>query len=380
MNKLKVMLFVRRYLWWMYRPIKELYRHIRVYYYRKNQTHKLSELMQVADSARPHIFYLGITEHSNLGDLAQHYCIMKWIEENYPKCELMMFESSVVTDLRFCFIEKLKKVYRPCDIIIFQSGYCTQDLGGDHELMHRMVCDAIPDARILMMPQTIFFQHENNKLRTSQSYNQARNMLFLARDDVSFQMAKQMFPDVRTMAFPDIVTTLIGSLSFDENSRDGVCVCCRNDGEKLFPENEINKLISDLRSMKYCVNLKDTQGTDSYKVIRKKLWDYIYSEIESYSHYRVTITDRYHGTIFSLVAGTPVIIIPTNDHKVITGADWFKGVYDGYVYVANTLEEARQLACSVAEENMRGYKLKPYFKTKYYDKLSAIFENIQSDL
>lgn len=51
------------------------------------------------------------------------------------------------------------------------------------------------------------------------------------------------------------------------------------------------------------------------------------------SHYKVVITDRYHGTIFSLIANTPVIIIKSTDHKVTTGADWFKGIYDDYVYV-----------------------------------------------
>ena len=66
---------------------------------------------------------------------------------------------------------------------------------------------------------------------------------------------------------------------------------------------------------------------------------HIINEIERYSHYKLIVTDRYHGTIFSLVAGTPVIIIKTTDHKVITGAEWFKGLYDKYVYVANTLDD-----------------------------------------
>ena len=94
--------------------------------------------------------------------MAQHYCIKKWIGEKYPDAEMLMFESSVITDERFTdtFVQGLKKIFKPNDIIVFQSGYCTQDLGGDHTLMHKIICENIPDARILMMPQTIYFQSD----------------------------------------------------------------------------------------------------------------------------------------------------------------------------------------------------------------------------
>ena len=99
---------------------------------------------------------------------------------------------------------------------------------------------------------------------------------------------------------------------------------------------------------------------------------YIESEIETYSNYQVTITDRYHGTIFSLCAGTPVIILKTTDHKVTTGADWFKGVYDDYVYVAEDLDDAFHKAKEILTKNLN-HQLKPYFKTEYYDKLKSLF-------
>ena len=44
-----------------------------------------------------------------------------------------------------------------------------------------------------------------------------------------------------------------------------------------------------------------------------------------------------------MIANTPVIILKTTDHKVVTGADWFEGVYEDYVYVVNDLEEASQV-------------------------------------
>ena len=119
---------------------------------------------------------------------------------------------------------------------------------------------------------------------------------------------------------------------------------------------------------------KDTQGKRPFEEIRANLKKYIEAEIESYSHYKVTITDRYHGTIFSLCAGTPVIIIKTTDHKVTTGADWFKGIYDDYVYVAEDLDDAYRLASDILSKRI-SHKLEPYFKEQYYDKLKNIFSN-----
>jgi hypothetical protein len=73
-----------------------------------------------------------------------------------------------------------------------------------------------------------------------------------------------------------------------------------------------------------------------------------------------------------LCAGTPVIILKTTDHKVTTGTDWFKGIYDDYVYVAEDLEDAYKIAHTVLEKKI-SYKLEPYFKTEYYDKLLNLF-------
>ena len=366
--------FIIKYLWWTYRPIKNKYKAIKTHQYRKHQAYRLDALIH--DPIRlnlPRVFYLGITEQPNLGDMAQHYCITKWIKENYPQYDLQMFESSVVTDSRNNFIAKLKAVYKKNDIIIFQSGYCTQDLGGDHPLMHRIVIDAIPFANILMMPQTIFFKDEKNKKICAENHNKAKNMLFLARDSVSFEMAKVMFPDIHVMEFPDIVTTLIGTLSF-ESSRQGICICRRNDKEKFYSDEELRKL--SLRFLSSDVFFKDTQGNAPVSVIRNNLWKFIYEEIESYSHYEVTITDRYHGTIFSLIAGTPVIILKTTDHKVISGDNWFKGLYEEYVYLADNLEQAYNLTQEIRLNKKLSHQLKPYMKTEYYDKLKTYFENI----
>ena len=255
-------------------------------------------------------------------------------------------------------------------MIVFQSGYTTTDLGGFADEMHRAVMKVLPNAEMLMLPQTIFFKSKDNEKRTAECYNSMKHMLFLARDRISFGMAKQMFPDIPVMQFPDIVTTLIGNYSFNY-SRDGIMFCCRDDGEKYYSDEEISLL------MNKCERLCKVAKTDTTKVgktadIVRNAEHYIMNEIDTYAHYKAVVTDRYHGTILSLAAGTPVIIIKTTDHKVTTGAEWFKGVYDDYVYVADSLDGAYEIAKSVLNKELTN-KLPPYFETNYYDKLPEIF-------
>ena len=369
------MYLIHTYLGPFYRPAKNRLMDKKNDIFLKQQTARLSNIG--ADKKRKGIvFYFGIPKHSNLGDMAQYYCIHKWICKNYSDEQLFEFQANVVVNDKYNFIKKFKSIYQEKDLIIFQSGYTTQDLGGLHDYMHRMVIDNIPHANILMLPQTVFFKKIENKRRTALSYNAAEHMLFLSRDNISFEMAKEMFPDIKVLNYPDIVTSLIGSYTFT-NKRKGVCICRRNDGEKYYPENEILSLAQRLQK-EMLVDITDTTINVSYKKIRKNIKKYLDKEIENFSNYEVIITDRYHGTIFSLAAGTPVIIIKTNDHKVVTGADWFKGVYDDYVYLADSLEDAYNLVLTIRKKHL-SHTLKPYFSEKYYDVLKGELKEVLSN-
>ncbi|WP_095174811.1 MULTISPECIES: polysaccharide pyruvyl transferase family protein [Blautia] len=329
-----------------------------------------SAILASTDNAQ-RIFYLGIPAHSNLGDLAQGVCIRRWINKHYPNYKLVEIETNALVNTKKSVLNILKANYRSDDFIIFQSGYTTTDLGGFADEMHRAVMGALPNARMLMLPQTIFFEKEENRIRTSKCYNAMKHMLFLARDGVSYDMAKELFPDIPVMKYPDIVTTLIGSHQYDYE-RNGIMFCCRNDGEKYYSDEQIHNLM--IRCSKFSkVQKTDTTKKGKTKEIVRNAEHLIYKEIDTYAHHKVVITDRYHGTILSLVAGTPVIIIKTTDHKVTTGAEWFRGIYDDYVYLADDLEEAYQLAQEVYNKDMDG-RLDTYFDAEYYDKLPKIFD------
>lgn len=338
---------------------------------------KKFEQLESDTSDRQRVFYLGTVTHNNLGDNAQLYCIREWIKENYPNSLITELSPIEVTTKRAKFVEHYSKCRRADDIIVFQSGYTTQDLGGLHDEMHRLVIDNFNDARILMMPQTIFFQKKENELRCSKSYNSAKNMLFLSRDKISYRKACEMFPNVEKGLYPDIVTTLIGKFDFS-NERHGILLCRRNDGEKFYSEDELTELANSLEnSLGEKVIISDTTKDIPKSMLKNNLFQVLKNEFEEYSKYKLIITDRYHGTIFSLIANTPVIVIQTNDHKVSTGVQWFEGVYDNTVSFAENLDVVEERAKDLVLKQTQ-VKLEPYFDEEYYKKLKPLFEEASS--
>lgn len=319
----------------------------------------------------PIIYYCGIPVHGNLGDLAQGVCVRRWLKKNYPDYHVTEIETNSLVNTKHSVIGKLAKAFNPNrDFVVFQSGYTTTDLGGFADPMHQAVINALPNSRILMMPQTIFFKTEERKILCSKVYDGHKKMLFLARDNISYEMAKEMFPNIPKKCYPDIVTTMIGSIPSNQE-RNGIMFCLRDDGEKFYSDEELSVLIDKCEK----IGPVDRTDTTKGKNVVKEAEAFIESEIIRYSKFKLLITDRYHGTILSLVAGTPVIIIKTNDHKVTTGADWFKGIYDDYVFLAKDLDDAFELAKVIYQRSE--YKtLSPYFEKEYYDKLPSLFEEL----
>lgn len=333
--------------------------------------HTKKVLIGASSNSEKHLYYFGIPMHSNLGDLAQCMCIRQFLKENYPEYSVIEVDSKVFMNEKSQLRLKLKRYIKTQDLVFFQSGYCTQDLGGVEDLMHQAVMQDYPDNGLIMMPQTVFFKTEERKLQASRIYNAHNHLLFLARDKVSFETAKEMFPDISIYLYPDIVTTLIGNLN-SLGKRNGILMCMRNDVEKYYSDEEVLELrlkLSDFDT----VEIIDTTINGHINAESSKLDDTIMEYVAKLSSARLVVTDRYHGTILSLAANTPVIVVKTTDHKVSTGVDWFNGVYDDAVFYADTLEEAEEYARKILKENQEIHN-KPYFKEMYYDKLRDLIK------
>lgn len=313
------------------------------------------------------IWVFGSPNHSNLGDQAQTYCIERWANENYPKHSVFIF-IQFVSKLDYLLLKVLRKIIGKDDILICHSGYHMTELYPLHKIYSAVACEFL-DFPLVIFPQTVNFSSIEEGMRVAKIFDSHPNCTLLCRDAVSFETAKQLFKKTKLLLYPDVVTTMIGKYTFSYK-RKGVLCCMRNDKEAFYTAEQILKLrerivselneIADIGDTTICRSAKEIIS-DRKKVL-EEYWD-------NFAHYKVIITDRYHGTIFSLIAGTPVVVIGSTDHKLSSGVKWFpKEIFSDYVSFAQNLEEAFEMA-KERIKNPPQNSLPPYFVTEYYFKL-----------
>ena len=89
--------------------------------------------------------------------------------------------------------------------------------------------------------------------------------------------------------------------------------------------------------------------------------------LQQFAKYQVVITDRYHGTIFSQIVNTPVIVISSTDHKLSSGVKWFPHEkFSDNISFAKDLNEAYEKAVDILKRNGAVKKNPAWFKENYF--------------
>lgn len=313
--------------------------------------------------------------HPNLGDLAQLMCTRKWIKSKYPECKLIEvgqffvpFDNSIKAHFFNFNVFKLlclKLFVHHNDLLIGHSGYFFTD---HHTgwFAYELILKFLPYNRFCILPQTINFFDPFVIDRVRRSFSNHPNLTLLCRDKVSFQKANDFFSGIKLLLYPDIVTSLIGTYQF-KNKREGVLFCLRDDTEAYYKEDQITTLKSKIGNVKS--EQADTTLKGPRNQIEKNSEKLIFDMIEKMSTYQVVITDRYHGTIFSAIASTPVIVLRSNDHKLSSGVNWFpKEIFGDMIQYAEDLDQALKMTRDILGTVKNEYNNPPYFKENYWDK------------
>lgn len=312
----------------------------------------------------PFVFLFGAPFHSNLGDQAQMECIVNWIEHNLPGYEVFI---STYTNTTPRLLRKIRKYIRKKDILLCHSGYHMTDLY-DEQSHYLRVAQLFPDYPLTILPQTIHYQDSSRAQETADILNAHPNCTLFCRDEQSYETAQELFHRCRLFLYPDIVTSLIGKVQLPPYPRKGVLFCMRNDKEAFYHPQAIAKLRRELETFIPTEQTDTTIDTPAEEVIASRR-EILYSTFGYFSHFQVIITDRYHGTIFSLISNTPVIVLNSSDHKLSSGVKWFPDSFNEYVHFAESLEHVPSLVRKILEHSPQKL-LPPYFSENYYDHLS----------
>lgn len=331
------------------------------------------------------IFLMHQATNPNLGDQAQRMCTLNWIKTNYPNSKCIeigdfgqtiyyKYSKGTIFEIIACYIKLLclKIKVRNTDLFLGHSGYFMVDHHTGWKMFTNMM-HYFPNNKMVILPQTVNFYTPCVKEHVAGCFSKNKNVLLLCRDKVSFEISHKLFPTTDLLLFPDIVTSLIGTKKY-EGKREGILFCMRDDVEAFYSPKQIDDLMARFGKIRM-EKMDTTLHGVSRKYVNENRNKLICNIIDKIATYKVVITDRYHGTIFSAIASTPVIVINSADHKLSSGVNWFpKDIFGDNIQFANNLDEAYMKANQMLTNTDIRYDNPPYFKNNYWDKLKDLIK------
>lgn len=313
---------------------------------------------------QPLVFLFGAPYHANMGDQAQLISIMQWLRRHKPHHGAFI---STLIDTSEDLLTIIRAGIRPGDILLCHSGYHMTDLYREQKIYLR-VAELFPDYPLVILPQTIHYIKKAEADNTARILNNHPDCTIFCRDRTSHAKAKKLFHQCRLILFPDLVTSMIGRTSLPPiEKKSGILLCIREDREKLIPQEQIETLRHELEKS-HPTTISDTTSHFSNKHLNSNRETALHQLLHTFSQYQIIITDRFHGTLFSLIAGTPVIVLPTRDHKITSGLQWFPAHFRKHLFQASSVNQIPDLVRHILEQGTPP-PLDDYFAVNYGDRL-----------
>ena len=292
--------------------IKIVYNFLKKIYYTPNLYSILKRCSKNQD-----IILIGSPLHGNIGDHAI----------SIAEIELLKKTNKNIVEIPGEYYNNFKnKIYKKIknnDIIVITGGGFLGTLWKNEEDMVRDIIKSFPNNKIIIMPQTVFFENStygNQELSISkQIFNKHKDLNIFLRDKRSFEFCKKEFYNAKSIQFvPDIVTFL--NYQYPEQKRDGILFCLREDKEKVIPDDTINKLVEYFNNKN--IAIKYTTTVINKRISLSKRNYFLNQKLEEFKTSKLVITDRLHGMIFAAITGTPCIAFDNLSGKVSGVYEW----------------------------------------------------------
>lgn len=313
-NKMLIKTFIKKSIF--YRPLKFVLctiREIKTNYILK------CTLCNYAAIGGKKLLFLLTPEYGNLGDHLIAVAAAKFFREKlseYKICEIPLDDIT-------CLSEKiLKRFSSDFDFVVITGGGFLGNLYLRVEVFFRMILKAFSSNKIIVLPQTIFFETtEEGKQEqqiSAEEYKKHKNLSLFIRDG-SFEFVKNnmLLSSQNVRNVPDIA--LFVNYSSLNEKRDGVLFCLRNDKEKSIDNEKVKTLLEIINRENLPIRYTDT--VVNHMILKENRENAVFEKAKEFSSAKLVITDRLHGMIFAVVTGTPCIALDNTTGKI-------KGVYN----------------------------------------------------
>lgn len=283
----------------------------RMHTYFRDRKRFLPALQQLSSASKTQerILLIGSPEHGNLGDHAIAEAEKRFFREHCAGTEVV----DISMPFYRAYHRRIGTLARQTDRIAISGGGWLGNVWYHNEKTVLDIVKRFPNNRIVILPQTIWYQHARNKsrqmLRARRIYHAHKNLTLLLREKDSLAISKTLCPDARYC--PDMC------LYLDERKpreREGVLLCFRQDREKTLGDGVVRAIEDFLLEQgvffRYTTTVlsKPVFGAQSALALEKKF--------EEFRASRLVITDRLHAALFSAVTGTPCVAFDNLTKKV----------------------------------------------------------------
>lgn len=284
------------------------------------------------------ILLAGVPYHGNIGDSAIYCAERKFIEDNFKDYEFHHISEQGL----FRCIDKVAKYYNKEDVIFMHGGGNMGNVYLWHEEIRRQAIKVFKDNKIIIFPQTIHFENNEDAIKeakkTKDIYNSHKNLTVIAREEESFGIMKEYFPNNNIILTPDIVTYL--DKTEPKRTRNGSLLVMRDDKEINMNQSGMEKIRNVVEKNYSNIIYTDTHlRYDKAEIYHQRL-ETLENKLDEFRKAEIVITDRLHGMIFSAITSTPCIALGNFNHKIESSVKWFESFK--YIKFANNVEQVEK--------------------------------------
>lgn len=262
------------------------------------------------------VILIGTSEHSNIGDAAITFGEYEFIRKYFSDYKIIEYSSYEFNEN----LANLMNIINKDDLIFLQGG---GNLGNKYlveENIRRTIISSFPNNKIVILPQTIYFDNDTELNISKDIYNSHNDLTLFTRGDVSLNFAKKHFKNAKNYKALDMALNLNYNYNF---KRDGILCCIRDlDDESALNKEQYNMIFEIVN--KYDQNYVFTNNLwlkDIKKIERNSI---VYDQIKRFAQHKLVITDRLFGLIFSLITNTPCIVLSSYNYKLKEFTDMLK--------------------------------------------------------
>ena len=265
------------------------------------------------------VFYFDYPLHLNVGDLLIYHGTEQFFKDHHINVTLKRCEYDL--DL-----EEVKAKITPNTTILLHGGGNFGDLYPQHQKIREEMVTHFPNNRIIVLPQTAYFKHEENLQKSAALFRNHSDCHLLARDERTENLFAQFSNHVYLS--PDMAHQLYGTMETKQGTTGEQLYFLRKDIEKSHIESEIQATLSDLNNVKdwddlllasdmkfelWCSRFSVLANKFNLGFVKDKINDVWYRHSMGvitrcqniFLNYDNIITSRLHGHIFACLLGIP---------------------------------------------------------------------------